>query len=179
MVNSSNHSEGVLIDLDVAARVDEHGDHVGGIPFPPAGTLETRAFDLVSAERPRKAYYRHDLESFFYTLLWIQALYKDGKRIANPDERVVMNFKFNLSWSSTQRGRQGFLLSHDDPLIRLHSPDVICHKWTSALHQMLGEALDARFSAVVKARDGGGMELDEKAFDDLLTYERFMSILNR
>lgn len=73
MVDANDHSAGVLIDLDLAVRLKD-GEH--WIPFEPvpAGTLAFRAIDILrQGELVRTIYYRHDLESFFYTLVWILA----------------------------------------------------------------------------------------------------------
>jgi hypothetical protein len=109
MVDASDPVQGVLIDLDIAAPVTEQGNPLDGETLPPAGTLQFRAFDLVTPQKPQKAYYRHDLESFFYTLLWIQSHYEEGKRITSP-EAIRFDFNFDQSWFSTQGNKHGFLL---------------------------------------------------------------------
>ena len=48
MVDASNPAQGVLIDLDFAARVAEDGGPLDGETFPPAGTLNFRAYDLLT-----------------------------------------------------------------------------------------------------------------------------------
>ena len=65
MVDAANPGVGVLIDLDLAARVDtlrESSEHAGTLPF--------MAIDLLPESPPIKRYYRHDLESFFWVIVW-------------------------------------------------------------------------------------------------------------
>src|ERR1700733_15326931 len=141
MVDASEPTQGVLIDLDFAARVGAHGDPLEGETFPHAGTLQFRAFELVTLENPLKAYYRHDLESFFYALLWIQNHYKDGKRFDSPEARDF-DFDFNRSWESTQRNKRGFLRS-----FRFHGselpPTSLRDEWLTPMWHLFGKALGA------------------------------------
>ena len=105
-----NLSQGVLIDLDFAARVAGNGNPPDGEIFPPAGTINFRAVDLLTPHKPVKAYYRHDLESFFYTLLWIQMHYVDGTKLKQPWTNFC-DFDFNGSWDATLHRKEGFLLN--------------------------------------------------------------------
>lgn len=76
MVDARDNSVGVLIDLDLAVRLKD-GDK--RLPFkpPPGGTLPFRAIDVLQQEDEpiRELFYRHDLESFFYTLVWTLTYY--------------------------------------------------------------------------------------------------------
>jgi len=82
MVDASDQSVGVLIDLDLAVRLKD-GERF--IPFEPvpAGTLPFRAIDVLDqGELVNELYYRHDLESFFYTLVWILTYHIDSFSVA-------------------------------------------------------------------------------------------------
>lgn len=76
MVDAGDHSVGVLIDLDLAVRLKD-GDKKLPLKPPPGGTLPFRAIDVLKQEGGpiRTLYYRHDLESFLYTLVWILTYY--------------------------------------------------------------------------------------------------------
>ena len=158
MVDASKPTQGVLIDLDFAARVDVHGNPSEGGTFPHAGTLQFRAFKLVTLEKPPKAYYRHDLESFFYALLWIQNHYEDGKRIDSP-EASRYDFEFNGSWESTQSNKHGFLLCWDLPIAEL-SPTSLRDQWLTPMRRLFGEALDMETDAAISHKEGRGELMD-------------------
>lgn len=176
LVNASNPSTGLLIDLDIAARVDGHGNPANDGILPPAGTLECRAYELIVPKRPEKALYRHDLESFFYTLLWIEALYEDGKIKVNPEEAIVGKFRFRHSWDAVRGCKLGFLVSHNDQRLQ-PSPSKIAGDWNVRLHQLFGRALNARTEAFIQARDGGDTLLDEETLGGMLTFKTFMNVL--
>jgi len=176
-VDASKPTQGVLIDLDFAARVDAHGNPAEGKTFPHAGTLQFRAFELVTLEKPPKAYYRHDLESFFYTLLWIQSHYKGGKRIDSP-EASCYDFDFNRSWESTQSRKRGFLSCFNRRGSEL-IPSPLRDEWLTPMRRLFGEALWAKTEAVVSHQEGRGELLDRETFGGRVTYETFAKILER
>ena len=66
-------------------------------------------YDLLTLDKLLKVYYQHDLESFFYTLLWIQLHYVGGKEINHPRAKSF-KFHFDGSWCATQGQKEGFLL---------------------------------------------------------------------
>jgi len=71
MVDANDHSVGVLIDLDLAVRLKDGERRLSFDPVP-AGTLAFRAIDILwQGEFVHELRYRDDLESFFYTLVWI------------------------------------------------------------------------------------------------------------
>jgi len=177
MVDASEPTQGVLIDLDFAARADAHGNPSEGKTFPPAGTLQFRAFDLVTLEKPLKAYYRHDLESFFYSLLWIQNHYRNGKRFDSP-EACEYDFNFNRSWQSTQSYKRGFILTFKLRGSEL-PPTPLRDQWLTPMWHLFGEALKARTAAAISHRKGEGELLDQETFGGRVTYETFVEILER
>jgi len=170
MVDASKPTQGVLIDLDFAARVDARGNPTEGETFPDAGTLQFRAFELVTLEKPPKAYYRHDLESFFYTLLWIQSHYMDGRRIDSP-EASRYDFDFNGSWESTQSRKRGFLSCFNRRGSEL-MPTSLRDEWLTPMRHLFGEA-------VISHQEGRGEPLDQETFGGRVTYETFTNILER
>ena len=178
MVDASEPAQGVLIDLDFAVRVAQHGNPVDGETFPPAGTLIFRAFDLLTPDNPLKAYYRHDLESFFYTLLWIQLHYVNGKKYVHPDANSY-DFNFDATWSSTRARKLGFLLGscyidgYRLPFTSLRD------QWLTPMHRMFGEALEARNSPTILPGEGEGAALDQETFGGRITYEAFENVIRR
>ena len=178
MVDLSNPSQGVLIDLDFAARVAGHGNPLDGQIFPPAGTVNFRAFDLLTPDKPLKAYYRHDLESFFYTLLWIQVHYLDGKKLDHPGVNSF-DFNFDGTWNATLGQKKGFLLGGGYTDGYQLPPTSLRDQWLTPIRRLFGEALIAQTDAVVSHRQGEGGLLDRETLGGRLTYETFTKILER
>ncbi|KAI1264082.1 FunK1 protein kinase [Xylariaceae sp. FL1019] len=58
------HADGILIDLDVAVELDSDANFEKGITGTPP-------FMAIGALKGELRTYRHDLESFFYVLLWV------------------------------------------------------------------------------------------------------------
>jgi hypothetical protein len=70
---------GCLIDLDLAIRVDEMNDYTQLSRLKEqTGTTPFLALDLLAPNHPPHCYY-HDLESFFYVMVWLYAKYRGGK----------------------------------------------------------------------------------------------------
>ena len=178
MVDSSNPSQGVLIDLDFAARVAEHGNPLNGETFPPAGTINFRAFDVLTPHKPAKAYYRHDLESFFYVLLWIQMHYMNGKKLETPWTNSF-DFDFDGTWSTTQGRKEGFFLSGCRRDGYQLPPTLLRDQWLAPMRRLFGEALWAESDAISLHREGKGPLLDPDTFGERITYEAFAKILQR
>jgi serine/threonine protein kinase len=178
MVDASDPAQGVLIDLDFAARVTEHGDPLDGETFPPAGTLNFRAYDLLTPNKPLKAYYRHDLESFFYTLLWIQLHYVDGKELNHP-EANSFEFNFDGAWNVTRSQKVGFLLGGCRPTPYKLPPTSLRDRWLTPMQRLFGEALMMRINASVSHPNEKGALVERDTFDGRITYETFAQILQR
>jgi hypothetical protein len=181
MVDASDPTQGVLIDLDFAVRVTPNGDPVDGETLPRAGTLIFRAFDLLTPEIPVKAYYRHDLESFFYTLFWIQLHYVNGKKLQHPKANAF-DFNFDGTWSTTQNRKRGFLVGscHPDgyelPLTPLRD------QWLTPMRRLFGEAVCAGTRSASWhqfGRGGRDVEVDQETFGGRITYEAFENIIQR
>ena len=68
-----NDPKGFLIDLDLAKPVDSTGS--SGAPHR-TGTMQFMAIEVLQSSATHS--WRHDLESFFYVLIWICVFY-DGK----------------------------------------------------------------------------------------------------
>ncbi|KAH9478756.1 hypothetical protein JR316_0009216 [Psilocybe cubensis] len=104
-------ARGVLNDFDITIILDPDGkpttpstgDHhiTGTLPFMASDllmTLEDRAtFQLIYPTTPMYHFYRHDLESFFYILVWAATCYdlKTGHRLPLPAKSPL------IGWSDT------------------------------------------------------------------------------
>lgn len=99
---------GVLNDFDFAVDLETYG----AVPLPRshAGTLPFMAVDLLNEEKTKQLY-RHDLESFFWCLLWISCRRGTGIRDPKPFD----------TWSTLDRVSLGdakalFLLKVSNPI---------------------------------------------------------------
>ena len=178
MVDLSDPSQGVLIDLDFAARVAGHGNPLDGETFPPAGTVNFRAFDLLTPDTPLRAYYRHDLESFFYTLLWIQMHYVEGKKLEQPWTKSF-DFGFDGTWDGTMCQKEGFLLGGCRPTVHRLPPTSLRDQWLVPMRRLFGEAIRADIKASASHQQGGDALLDQDTFGGRITYDTFVEILRR
>ena len=178
MVDLSDPSQGVLIDLDFAARVAGHGNPLDGEIFPPAGTVNFRASDLLTPDKPLKAYYRHDLESFFYTLLWIQMHYVDGKELEQPWTKSY-DFGFDGTWDGTMGRKEGFLLGGCRPTVHRLPPTSLRDQWLVPMRRLFGEGIRAGIKASVSHQQGEDARLDQDTFGGRITYDTFAEILRR
>jgi hypothetical protein len=82
--------KGFLIDLDMASKADSESNSGA---FHRTGTREFMAIEVVG--RTARHTYRHDLESFFYVLLWICINYNSAGKPVKPRPDVLDG------WSST------------------------------------------------------------------------------
>jgi hypothetical protein len=164
MVDSRDHSVGVLIDLDIAVRIKD-----GDLPikYPPilGGTLPFRAIDLLRDDPIPEVRYRYDLESFYYVLLWILTYYPAGF-----SERVTTFSHWSKgSWKHIQSMKLGYVISAH----RLPRGPLL-HSWLTPLAQMFRDGFLA---------EGLAIGLDElQSFDaetlgNHVTYDRFINIL--
>ncbi|KAG6814694.1 hypothetical protein H0H93_012568 [Arthromyces matolae] len=75
---ADSHVRGVLNDWDMASRVDENGENAVSNATHRTGTIPFMARDLLVDGTPPPHLYRHDLESFFYILVWAAVNYNFG-----------------------------------------------------------------------------------------------------
>ena len=161
MVDATNTGVGVLIDLDLAAPVDtlkESASHAGTLPF--------LAIDLIPEGTPMKHYYRHDLESFYYTLVWAVTHFHHGA-LAPSD---ILTAWYTGTWREIRRSKGGFLmLSLEDeyPSGTWLKDDWLCN---------LGELFALGYSRRPRRGDRGGF--DEETLAGVVTFDSFLACLS-
>lgn len=138
MVDVNDHRRGILIDLDVAARIRDGDVHLYPV-LTYAGTLPFRGIDLLreGTHYPTRAMYRDDLESFFYVLLYIQKYYRNGQRLPAHD---------TLGWSNLRQLDIQDLASQKRAWLRSATiPDSpLAAEWLVPLHTLFENAYNAR-----------------------------------
>jgi hypothetical protein len=178
MVLPDEPTQGVLIDLDIAARVDEKGAPLDNFPLPYSGTIGFRAVDLIKPDAPTQSFYRHDLESFFYTLVWIAQSRTD----ISPEVRHSTWFG-GRTWDELEGCKFGFLAQRDTDN-GLPKVDGMTHV-LRRLRTIFARGLRARRNwaddnLLNKLRGGGGIggTFDETTLGGMVTFERFMDVLD-
>lgn len=151
MVDATDHRCGILIDLDIAARVQD-GDQTLHPILTHAGTLGFRSIELLrqSTHYPTRALYEDDLESFFYALYHVQTLYHDGRRLPIHDKKRW--------WHTISPDRIGLLAARKLMDLREPIPDCPLGEWLAGLQKLL--------ASVHLPRDDEEVHLTYRAFMD-------------
>ena len=196
-------SRGILNDFDMAAELDADGNvrldakphhHITGtLPFMARDLLELAGDTESAAGRsygpPKLRYknreptnlhlYRHDLESFYYILIWAALTYKlrgrshQKKSLKNhvikewlsPDPETVFLSKVSLQTSVFDR-KYGKAVSKEW--------EGLWNDWVVPLNTMFSEALSAADGAY-RRRDAN---FNAITCNGLITFEKFMDVIN-
>ena len=170
MVDPSDASKGILIDLDMAARDKDPDSGVKlEIPPLPGGTVPFRAADLCNHDPLPRTLYRHDLESFFFVLIWM-ALYRANK----PIDAYFSTWSTG-TWSAIRVDKGGFLISPVDTNLPQDLP--LRASWIEPLWKAFGDGYEAR-SGFPGGADSGP-RVDEETLGNHVSYDVFMGILNK
>ena len=166
MVRSDDHATGVLIDLDIAVQITDGNRNLPFRPVP-AGTIPFRAVDLLHDGPATTLFYRHDLESFFYVLVWILTYSGAGFSI----KRHTLDTWHRGDWMRLNSGKRAFmstdLLLPEGPLTGI---------WLIPLQKMFYEG----FKAESRAMSPPNFEiLDRETLGGHITYVRFIDIITR
>ena len=164
MVDAANHRRGVLIDLDIAARVRD-GDQILHPVLPHAGTLGFRGIALLmeGTHYPTRAVYRDELESFYYALLYIQIHYRDGRRLPIHDE---------TGWWSMFRGKVAGVGMRKLGGLDRPIPECPLRDWLLGLQNLF-------FDAYVLRKFDKGVNrpiVDDATLGGRITYDNFVAL---
>ncbi|KAF5347855.1 hypothetical protein D9758_013836 [Tetrapyrgos nigripes] len=168
----SNQVNGILNDWDLAAKLDEHGD----IPISQrcfrTGTKPFLSVDLLRAS-PSVHQYKHDLESFFWVLIWAGLHYDlNGKRCGRK-EVVQAWWDPNGTLEDARNAKTAFL--NDDEVARgvfdnftsTFKDEKIKESWIMPMYELL----KAGYRHSLEGSDLGKPS-------DCWTFENFMSIVD-
>ncbi len=176
-LNKAQPSHGILNDFDMASMrrkdgsivsdTDRHHHLTGTRPFMALDLLETP-----SATEPTVHLYRHDLESFFYILVWAAARYKYS---TGP----MLSVRDLDDWG----GENAFLLKSGlyTPQIRTKAKAKYClpefsdlwDAWITPLFDMFADGLNEAYSAAGRHRT----DYDYSTCDGKITFEIFMAAI--
>lgn len=172
MVDPSNPRVGILIDLDLAAIVkDKDGNDIDVKPIL-TGTVPYLAVDLLQDDPPSKCYYRHDLESFFYVLVWIASHFDRGEYVDSGSFNVWQN----QSWSDIAFYKIGFASSYTSGYTTsFYRP--LEKSWLPRLSTIFMHGFRAWQRHIAKALNTE--DFDFGTLGGHITYQHFVDILRR
>jgi hypothetical protein len=178
MVLPDEPTQGVLIDLDIAARVDEKGAPLDNFPLPYPGTIGFRAVDLIKPDPPTQSFYRHDLESFFYTLVWIA----QSRTEVSPDVRFGIWFG-GKTWDALEGYKFGFMVQPDTDadLPKVDGMMPVLRRLRTIFAHGFGARCsweDKNTHNILCGGRGIGGTFDEVTLGGMVTFERFMDVLD-
>ncbi|KDR70456.1 hypothetical protein GALMADRAFT_1350349 [Galerina marginata CBS 339.88] len=173
----STESLGILNDFDMAAEVGDDGELLANSARRRTGTLPFIARDLL-APIPKggpspKHLYRHDLESFFYVLIWAAAHYEFGTKTRHPTSEVLKK------WDEEDRShvfKCVFMtnIAYYRDLRSLARPENhdLCLEWIEPLHKLFFRAqLD------MMTHDLHGKPFDYDTYNGKITFANFMAAI--
>ncbi|KAF8336882.1 uncharacterized protein EI90DRAFT_81962 [Cantharellus anzutake] len=173
MVDSNDHTRGILIDLDMAVRDRNPGTgEVLDVPALPGGTVAFRSADLCGPEPLPRALYRHDLESFFYVLFLMCY-----ERADIPEKRDYFSNWSSGTWADVRASKEGWLLIAPSAPI----PDAVplVTTWIQPLRLAFrnGYSSRNRRSKRLLLKPDLQSPFDDQTLGDHITYDQFITIL--
>ncbi|KJA17751.1 hypothetical protein HYPSUDRAFT_218706 [Hypholoma sublateritium FD-334 SS-4] len=192
----STPPRGVLIDFDMSSELGPDGNirlntkphhHI-------TGTLPFMARDLLSqacnsgvqyeANVPGAAnyhFYRYDLESFYYVLIWAAVTYKLPRRARKTHGAKKKNPLGNWLSPDPETVYVSKVLLYTGPLFASLDGSVskgwkgLWNEWVKPLQLMFGEGLSAADAALRH----GDANFDMATCNGLITFERFMDTIKQ
>jgi len=142
------------------------------LPPMPGGTLPFRSVELCDADPLPRSRYRHDLESFFYVLLWM-VLY-------NAHESIDRHFLLWSTgpWLNIRVYKNSFLYEAVDRRLPRNLP--LRESWIEPLWKAFGEGYKARPVRVAgnSVDRENNIDFDEETLNNHISYEIYMDILH-
>ncbi|PPQ97335.1 hypothetical protein CVT26_006569 [Gymnopilus dilepis] len=167
---------GILNDFDMAAKVDNNGQVLVSSASHRTGTLPFMAVDLLKPSTPVIHVYRHDLESFFYVLVWASVHYdlEHGKRKYHTPKELQ-------AWLDDGKARDSKgsfyfdSLSSQDSILK-HVSDEVKEKvwdvWVVPLHRLFKNAFHHR-----SIQEDEHLPCDHETLGGKITFETFMAAI--
>ncbi|RXW17820.1 hypothetical protein EST38_g8038 [Candolleomyces aberdarensis] len=164
---------GVLNDWDLASRTD----HLGFVPYPDSirrrGTHIFMAIDfLIPAKRPVEHFYRHDLESFFYILIWVAIHYNFETKAPDPVHPLVKSWTEDSEKNALSKLR----ILRDDA----SAQEIFAHvkpEFSGVLEDWVKPLRGLLWDAVKSEDEAESIDYYLPSYDGLLTFETFMNAI--
>lgn len=171
---------GIVNDYDNAVILDQDGNPQAPPSTHRTGTIPFMALDLLAPEPPARHLYRHDLESFFYVLVWTAVFFpREGRNSASAaklDRWCNGNAKqrFDAKYTDVMDPRMIERLKFTDSFRALVDVagdlhGLVCFGHTALIRSQLPKAMLERLGdkAIDSATLGGNITF--KQFDEALT----------
>ncbi|KAG6834095.1 hypothetical protein H0H93_011978 [Arthromyces matolae] len=173
---ADSHVRGVLNDWDMASRVDKNGENEVTNAAHRTGTIPFMARDLLVDGTPPPHLYRHDLESFFYILVWAAVNYHFGDDEARKIDLTTTGW--DASTLAGARDIKGNFITH-----RLDFKAQMLKRMDPRNHVFL-PWIDSIWSLFLKAHLGREIsdtpnDWDQATLGGHITFEKFMQAIGR
>ncbi|KAF9060933.1 hypothetical protein BDP27DRAFT_1491029 [Rhodocollybia butyracea] len=168
---------GVLSDWDLSSPVDDHGS-IAPLNSERTGTYPFLAADLLT-DTPPEHLYRHDLESFFYVLIWLGLHYSLNGEALPTVHPEVKAWDDDDCHDSAQKDKRRMFISHSgvEDFCEEFNPSFapLVDQWIIPLHTKVFHPAFLRKEEFKYGSDP--TEYDDITLDGLLTFENFMEAI--
>ena len=162
---------GVLNDFDLSVLRDQQTPS----SKQRTGTKPYLAIDLLNKDGYEHKY-RHDLESFFYVIVWLTSRYHDGEEIPKPP----LQDWANLGGASLQKEKAAFILTQN------HKPTPhfkLFGIWVASMQSAMVRGITARrlyISSLEFAPKKSGLQtsFDDETLGGNVTFDVFRQIMS-
>ncbi|KAJ2920695.1 hypothetical protein H1R20_g16399, partial [Candolleomyces eurysporus] len=165
--------KGVLNDWDMASYIDENGLTIRSGAHHRTGTLPFMATDLLTSEGGQEHYFRHELESFVYLLVWAALHYDLQNREREDPKPKVADWNGPTNDISASVKNNFFSMpNYAEDVYKQARPewaDVI-REWVEPLRDLFD---DARYAARKVKKPEDKAKYDYATYNGILTFETF------
>ncbi|KAF5383673.1 hypothetical protein D9615_003853 [Tricholomella constricta] len=179
---SDGKIKGILNDWDMASGVEANDEILPSTATHRTGTIPFMAIDLlVVNRRPPPHLFRHDLESFFYILIWAAFYYdfdKKERRSTEPSTQPPLERWNNADLKGCANSKMAFLFNSiaREQLLALVPPEnQSLLPWMRSVWLLFSKANVVRGTNFDTPEAGW----DDKTLGGFLTFEKFMEALGR
>ena len=168
---------GILSDWDLASLIDELNAVIPSNAKHRTGTIPFMSISLLNGNPPHK--YCHDLESFFYILIWA-AVHFDfrKKQCLSPAPTFKKWNNSDLLEAAQPKVNCMTFPGQLSPFI-LDDFKELFHTWILSLRDLFHEAYNINDSALVANTLDGGTEIILGRLEKNITFESFMFAIGR
>jgi hypothetical protein len=168
--------KGIVNDWDMASHLDATGEVPTSTARHRTGTIPFMASDLLDNDPPPHLY-RHDLESFFYILVWAAVHFDIQNRTRLPTHAALKRWDDD-SLDSARTAKGELFLSY-----RAASKHVFCHvrnEFSDVLDNWILPLWDLFLGGIQSIpRPGHTGPYDDDTLGGRITFHSFMAALGR
>lgn len=164
---------GILNDWDMASLLDDAGEAPISTARHRTGTIPFMATDLLHPNPPTHLY-RHDLESFFYILVWAAMNYDLPHKKRCIIQKDIADWDSDLSHSAKSKH---FFITGDDTMLAQARPEFedLTKDWIQPLLELFYLGRTARKLPKLALTQ----PYDDTTYGGHVTFHKFMDALGR